>query len=576
MRHYLRIANLNVGLRWMAENSDECGMVNNELPRKAGIVIDLPSVAPVHHSSFIIHHSVFPSSFVGSPAFSYLMAVVILGTALAVAWVWKLPNAPQFVGQAVPSPSPLAPSPSARMQFVGRITGMVECEWSDPTTAVPGPVAVPLGRKYALSSGLMEITYSSGAKVILQGPCTYEVESPAGGYLSIGKLTARVVSSQLSVVSKSEIQNPKSTVSNPQSLIPNPLFSVRTPTATVTDLGTEFGVEVDDSGSTTSHVFRGSVELRTIPANSSAKAVTRVMHENQSARVTVAEGSDSLTLRDATVDLASFVRAEQLPRLAEASRFKQLHRWLTHSRQLQSDPALVAYYVFAPDGNGDTRSLPNLSAAGSVLNGQVEGAEWVAGRMPGKYALYFHGPGSGDRVVLPEQERFRFTGPFSTAVWFRTNRFTGKWQALVAKGQDSWRLQPNEAEDSLAFDTTWESNQSEDVCLQKTAGRTNVADGRWHLAVATYEEIQGSARTRLYLDGQMDSEGQSPTPLRQNNQPVWIGSLSTIADREFQGLIDEVAIFARSLSADEVATMYKAGSSANSLLNTSNKENGGH
>ena len=38
----------------------------------------------------------------------------------------------------------------------------------------------------------MEITYDTGAKVILQGPVTYEVQSKDGGYLSLGKLTARV------------------------------------------------------------------------------------------------------------------------------------------------------------------------------------------------------------------------------------------------------------------------------------------------------------------------------------------------------------------------------------------------
>ena len=38
----------------------------------------------------------------------------------------------------------------------------------------------------------MEITYDTGAKVILQGPVTYEVESKDSGYLSLGKLTARV------------------------------------------------------------------------------------------------------------------------------------------------------------------------------------------------------------------------------------------------------------------------------------------------------------------------------------------------------------------------------------------------
>ena len=85
----------------------------------------------------------------------------------------------------------------------------------------------------------MEITYDTGAKVILQGPVTYEVESAAGGYLSIGKLTARVAKrdgGRGERESKSpNLQISKSTI-NPQSPIPNPLFSVRTPTATVTDL----------------------------------------------------------------------------------------------------------------------------------------------------------------------------------------------------------------------------------------------------------------------------------------------------------------------------------------------------
>ena len=40
-----------------------------------------------------------------------------------------------------------------------------------------------------------------------------------------------------------------------------PLFSVRTPTAVVTDLGTEFGVEVNRSGTTRSHVFQGRVKV---------------------------------------------------------------------------------------------------------------------------------------------------------------------------------------------------------------------------------------------------------------------------------------------------------------------------
>ena len=121
---------------------------------------------------------------------------------------------------------------------------------------------VSLGDKFALASGLMEITYDTGAKVIFQGPVTYEVESN-GGYLAVGKLTGKLekkaASGHLCLVSPQPLAPSPS--SNPQSLIPNP-FVIRTPTATMTDLGTEFGVEVSKDRQCRLEVFRGKVILR--------------------------------------------------------------------------------------------------------------------------------------------------------------------------------------------------------------------------------------------------------------------------------------------------------------------------
>ena len=182
-----------------------------------------------------------------------LMGVAILG-----AWAYKVshdagstrpPMPPRAQTSAVSSRRP-------KNELVGRITGTADCRWADPQDAPSA--AVPLGRKYELASGLMEITYQTGAKVILQGPCTYEVDSAAGGFLSLGKLTARV--------EKSGIRGPESEGSDhyPQSPIHYPLFSVRTPTAVVTDLGTEFGVEVDKSGTCEVHVLKGQVEAESL------------------------------------------------------------------------------------------------------------------------------------------------------------------------------------------------------------------------------------------------------------------------------------------------------------------------
>ena len=216
---------------------------------------------------------------------AYLVATVIFGIGLLVGAFTYVSRHEQVADNSPPIAAERRLESQPKMEFVGRITGMVDCQWEEGArgegrgtgdgnlqSLIPNPQSlVSLGDKFALASGLMEITYDTGAKVILQGPVTYEVESAAGGYLSLGKLTARVEKkSGRAREGESEIRNPKSLI--PLSLIPHPFFSVRTPTATVTDLGTEFGVEVDKQGHTTSHVFRGSVRLQLLGAERGRKA----------------------------------------------------------------------------------------------------------------------------------------------------------------------------------------------------------------------------------------------------------------------------------------------------------------
>ena len=132
---------------------------------------------------------------------------------------------------------------------VGRITGRLDCRWKN-TKAEPLSDQVVLGERFVLVSGLLEITYASGAKVLLQGPMTYEAESN-GGYLSVGRLTGKL--------EKQVASEKPQAASNPQSSIPNP-FVINTPTIVVTDLGTEFDVDVQPSGGVDVCVTRGSVE----------------------------------------------------------------------------------------------------------------------------------------------------------------------------------------------------------------------------------------------------------------------------------------------------------------------------
>ena len=114
---------------------------------------------------------------------AYLVATAIFGVGLLIGSLMPVSRPQQIARQSVPLPSPAHPFPSS----VGRITGMVDCRWMEnPKPEIRNPKqienqkseirnqksVVSLGDKFALASGLMEITYDTGAKVILQGPVT--------------------------------------------------------------------------------------------------------------------------------------------------------------------------------------------------------------------------------------------------------------------------------------------------------------------------------------------------------------------------------------------------------------------
>ena len=406
-------------------------------------------------------------------------------------------------------------------------------QWHHPSSFILHPsTLVSLGDKFTLVSGLLEITYDTGAKVILQGPVTYKVESVAGGYLSVGKLLGKVTGNAAKG------------------------FRIETPTAEVVDLGTEFGVDVAKDGTSEIHVLKGLVQTQFRHASGQVSQPVQ-LREGEGRRYQCPSGQDTQP--------SNLVTAIPLDR----AKFQGMHirrpderrqQWLAYSRQLRSDPALVAYYSFESAGKTNA-TLPNLSTAGKLLDGQVEGAEWVYGRFPGKFALYFHGPGSGDRVVLPEQDRFKFTGPFSVAVWFRVQRFAARYQGLVAKGDTSWQIQQYIRTNRLTFDTRRGPSQVPYV-VDQTVGRTEVGDHQWRMAVIVYQPAGKIAHKRLYLDGYLEAQGDVLMPLRQNDQPVWLGANSEASRCEFWGAIDEVAFFARALSADEIAAMFPAGNPA--------------
>src|SRR6185503_1124510 len=86
-----------------------------------------------------------------------------------------------------------------------------------------------------LKSGLAQIVFYSGARVVIEGPIELQLISPTEASCLNGRLTAEIP---------------------PQARG----FRVGTPQMNVTDLGTSFGLDVKERR-TDLHVFKGSVEF---------------------------------------------------------------------------------------------------------------------------------------------------------------------------------------------------------------------------------------------------------------------------------------------------------------------------
>jgi len=246
--------------------------------------------------------------------------------------------------------------------------------------------------------------------------------------------------------------------------------------------------------------------------------------------------------------------------------------WSRYNEQLRDDPSLLAHYTFSQPWGSD-RMVPNQARDTRGFELSIINAHAGDGRWPLKSALQLKGVGSGEYAALNStaSKQVDFQSSTSVAVWFRVDSFTTEWQAILGKGDHSWRLHRNAKSNSLcvAMNKQVAGNPklrpSHNQHLQRLDGRRNVNDGKWHLATIVFDMTpQGEGVLKLFVDGTLDSQRPIERPW-SGIDPVWIGANSSPDFREhnklreFHGAIDEVAIWNRALSEKEVLEQYQAG-----------------
>jgi hypothetical protein len=85
---------------------------------------------------------------------------------------------------------------------------------------------------------------------------------------------------------------------------------------------------------------------------------------------------------------------------------------------------------------------------------------------------------------------------------------------------------------------------------------TNLPAGTWHHVAGAYSSL-GQA---LYLDGQLVASGANFGAIAYSPAPIEIGRVVNLSPFYFKGAIDELAIYSRALSSNEIAAIHAAGS----------------
>ncbi len=433
----------------------------------------------------------------------------------AAATVWVLQSV--RMGDERVSPKPT---------FLARLTADEDAQWAESSLKMRDDGWLGAGR-LNLKSGLAEVTFGSGARVMLEGPVVFDVEQTNRGFLKRGQLTA-------------EVPGPASG------------FVINTPTLNVVDLGTRFGLSVKNNGESEIHVMQGVVEV----SRARGSSVPLVLTEGLAV---MADKRPQSRLKPVTYAGHRFV----LP--AENNVALAMTRYLHYGFD-ESGGAEIDDTGEGLDGGPFDISL--LSDEGQSVQASPKRTAGVVGR-----GLAFE---HGDRLEASGPGLLAGgANPWTVMLWVKVPPKAGKnaEREMVTWGeqQRQWVVRWN-ADGGLGAEGALQVEYG----AGSTTGVTDLRDGRWHhVAVVFVGGGQGDAEgdalesaanvathVRLYIDGKLESLSGGRSEVVASLAPVSgneVSSFSMGGSGSFEGWLDEFYLFDNAVSPATVLEIYKHG-----------------
>lgn len=234
-----------------------------------------------------------------------------------------------------------------------------------------------------------------------------------------------------------------------------------------------------------------------------------------------------------------------------------------------SGPGAAAACARMPDGlvswwRGDGDALDFTGTNPGTLQGNIG---FAAGMVGQAFNL------AGGFVVVPDNATLDLTGEFAFEFWYQHTLSYNDFRGLLAKRvggtngvtnygasletlQYGLGLYYNDPAATGGDDFTKLNSQFESIRLFPAPNA-----GAFHHFAGTYRQLADGIELTLYVDGALARSDNIPGNLANtvNNAALTIGA-SAAGLEPFLGLIDEVAIYSRALSEDEIAAIHRAGS----------------
>jgi hypothetical protein len=406
---------------------------------------------------------------------------------------------------------------------VAILTRVADARWEGRAEAPRAGSALEPGW-LRLQSGLAQVVFYSGARVVLEGPTELRLISPMEAVCPAGRLLAEV---------------------------PEPArgFCLKTTQLDVVDRGTEFGINATGAR-TEVHVFKGQVEFfsKALAKQSLGEGRAAVVQESNPPRLMAAS----------TAAFASMLELQKRSLAAEAIRYDQ---WRVASVRLNQDPSLVVHLDFENLSDAGWRLRNVAEDNRSVSDATTVGCQRAEGRWPEKQALEFQSVNDRVRVAVP--------GEFNSvtlAAWVKVKGLDRQFNSLFMcdgfePGAIHWLIR----KDGVLSLTIKGPGTHNAQIMASPPVLTIDKFGMWmHLAVV----LDGTNRQLThYVNGQAVAHYpvRLGPPYRLGSSELGNWNVRSGPDpapvliRNLSGSLDEFELFSRALRAAEIRKLFMDG-----------------